>query len=130
MSEITNGEIRDVIALALSRVPGVNIYRFPPEDIAAPAVFVAGFTIRPLTFDGHRETSVDLTVMVSHRHVDQLTFLDAMLDSEGSSSIVAAIDAAASPDVNLRVNTIGNYRELTIADVGYYAADITVEVLT
>ena len=130
MSAITNGEIRDVIALALSKVPGVNIYRFPPEDSAAPAAFVAGFTIRPLSFDGYRETSVDITVMVSHRHVDQLAMLDAMLDSGGSSSIVAAIDNAASPDVDLRVNTIGNYRELTIADVAYYAADITVEVLT
>jgi hypothetical protein len=28
------------------------------------------------------------------------------------------------------VNTIGNYREVIIADVPYYAADITVEVLT
>ena len=130
MSDITNGEIRDVIALALSRVPGVNIYKFPPEDISAPAAFVAGFTISPLSFDGYRETSVDLTVMVSHKHVDQLALLDAMLDSEGSSSIVAAIDNAASSDVNLRVNTIGNYREVTIADVSYYAADVTVEVLT
>jgi hypothetical protein len=130
MSEITNGEIRDVIALALSKCPGVNIYKFPPEDISPPAAFVAGFSIRPLSFDGYRETSVDITVMVSHRHVDQLALLDAMLDSEGSSSIVAAIDNAASPDVNLRVNTIGNYREVIIADVPYYAADITVEVLT
>ena len=118
MSDITNGEIREALAQALNDVPGLNIYRF------------AGFNITPLTFDGNRETKVDVTVVVSHKHVDQIVTLDAMLDSDGPWSVVDAIESASPPGINFFVESIGGYRELTVADVGYYAADVSVMVRT
>jgi hypothetical protein len=111
-------------------VPGLNIYRFPPEDVNPPCAFIAGFNITPLTFDGNRETKVDVTVVVSHKHVDQIVTLDAMLDSDGAWSVVDAIESATPPGMNFFVESIGGYRELTVADVAYYAADINVTVRT
>ena len=130
MSDITNGEIREALAQALNDVPGLNIYRFPPEDINPPCAFIAGFNITPLTFDGNRETKVDVTVVVSHKHVDQIVTLDAMLDSDGPWSVVDAIESASPPGINFFVESIGGYRELTVADVSYYAADVSVMVRT
>ena len=130
MSDITNGEIREALAQALNDVPGLNIYRFPPEDVNPPCAFIAGFNITPLTFDGNRETKVDVTVVVSHKHVDQIVTLDAMLDSDGPWSVVDAIESASPPGINFFVESIGGYRELTVADVSYYAADVSVMVRT
>lgn len=130
MSSITNGEIREALAQAINAVPGLNIFRFPPEDLNPPAAFIAGFTITPLTFDGNRETKVDVTVVVSHKHVDQIVTLDAMLDTDGPWSVVDAIESATPPGINFFVESIGGYRELTVADVGYYAADVSVMVRT
>ena len=130
MSSITNGEIREALAQALNDVPGLNIYRFPPEDVNPPCAFIAGFNITPLTFDGNRETKVDVTVVVSHKHVDQIVTLDAMLDSDGPWSVVDAIESASPPGINFFVESIGGYRELTVADVSYYAADVSVMVRT
>jgi hypothetical protein len=130
MSDITNGEIREALAQALNAVPGLNIYRFPPEDVSPPCAFIAGFNITPLTFDGNRETKVDVTVVVSHKHVDQIVTLDAMLDSDGPWSVVDAIESATPPGINFFVENIGGYRELTVADVSYYAADVSVMVRT
>ena len=118
------------LAQAINAVPGLNIYRFPPEDLNPPCAFIAGFTITPLTFDGNRETKVDVTVVVSHKHVDQIVTLDAMLDSDGPWSVVDAIESATPPGINFFVENIGGYRELTVADVGYYASDVSVMVRT
>jgi hypothetical protein len=130
MSSITNGEIREALAQALNSISGLNIYRYPPEDVNPPCAFIAGFTINPLTFDGNRETKADVTVLVSHKHVDQLVTLDAMLDSDGPWSVVDAIESATPPGMNFFVENIGGYRELTVGDVGYYAADVSVTVRT
>ena len=130
MSSITNGEIREALAQALNSISGLNIYRYPPEDVNPPCAFIAGFNITPLTFDGNRETKVDVTVVVSHKHVDQIVTLDAMLDSDGAWSVVDAIESATPPGMNFFVESIGGYRELTVADVAYYAADINVTVRT
>ena len=130
MSDITNGEIREALAQALNAVPGLNIYRFPPEDINPPCAFIAGFNITPLTFDGNRETTIDVIVLVSRRSVDQMAGLDQLLDADDPSSVITAIEEANPAGVDFFVESFGSYRELVVADVGYYAADVVVRVMT
>jgi hypothetical protein len=127
---ISNGEIREALAQAISNVPGLNVYRYPPDSVTVPCAMVSGFNVKPLTFDGRRETSVDVIVMVSRRSVDQMAGLDQLLDSDDPSSVITAIEEAEAPSIDFFVESFGSYRELVVADVGYYAADVVVRVMT
>ena len=126
---ISNGEIREALAQALNNVPGLNIYRFPPDNVNVPCVMISGFNVKPLTFDGRREISVDVIVMVSRRSVDQMAGLDQLLDADDPSSAITAIEEAEAPGIDFFVESFGSYRELVVADVGYYAADVVVRVM-
>lgn len=126
---ISNGEIREALAQALNNVPGLNIYRYPPDNVTVPCAMVSGFNVKPLTFDGRREITVDVIVMVSRRSVDQMAGLDQLLDSDDPSSAITAIEEAEAPGIDFFVESFGAYRELVVADVGYYAADVVVRVM-
>lgn len=126
---ISNGEIREALAQAIGNVPGLNVYRYPPDSVTVPCVMVSGFNVKPLTFDGRREISVDVIVMVSRRSVDQMAGLDQLLDADDPSSAITAIEEAEAPGIDFFVESFGSYRELVVADVGYYAADVVVRVM-
>jgi hypothetical protein len=126
---ISNGEIREALAQAISNVPGLNVYRFPPDNVTVPCAMVSGFNVKPLTFDGRREITVDVIVMVSRRSVGQMAGLDQLLDSDDPSSAITAIEEAEAPGIDFFVESFGAYRELVVADVGYYAADVVVRVM-
>lgn len=127
---ISNREIREALAQAISAVPGINVYRYPPDNVNVPCVMVSGFTVKPITFDGNRETTADVIVMVSRRTVDQMAGLDQLLDPDDPSSVITAIEEANPLGINFFVESYGSYREILVADVGYYAADILVKVMT
>ena len=127
---ISNGEIREALAQALNTVPGLNIYRFPPDNVNVPCVMISGLNVKPITFDGNRETTVDVIILVSRRSVDQMAGLDQLLDADDPSSAITAIEEAEAPGIDFFVESFGAYRELVVADVGYYAADVVVRVMT
>ena len=127
---ISNGEIREALVQALNTVPGLNVYKYPPDNVNVPCVMISGFNVKPLTFNGNRETTVDVIVLVSRRSVDQMAGLDQLLDADDPSSAITAIEEAEAPGIDFFVESYGSYRELVIADVGYYAADVVVGVMS
>lgn len=127
---ISNREIREALAQAVGSVPGLNVYRYPPDNVNVPCVMISGINMKPITFDGNRETTVDVIVMVSRRSVDQMASLDQLLDADDASSVITAIEEANAPGIDFFVESFGSYRELVVADVGYYAADVVVRVMT
>jgi hypothetical protein len=127
---ISNREIREALAQAVGAVATINVYRYPPDNVNVPCVMISGINMKPITFDGNRETTVDVIVMVSRRSVDQMASLDQLLDADDASSVITAIEEANAPDIDFFVESFGSYRELVVADVGYYAADVVVRVMT
>ena len=86
---ITNGEIREALAQAVGQVPGINVYRYPPDNVTVPCVMISGLSMKPITFDGNRETTIDVIVLVSRRSVDQMAGLDQLLDADDRGVFVA-----------------------------------------
>ena len=127
---ISNGEIREALAQALNQVPALNGYKYPPDNVNVPCAMVSGFNVKPMTFDGNRETMVEVIILVSRRSVDQMAGLDQLLDPDDASSAITAIEEAEAPGIDFFVESYGSYRELVIADVGYYAADVVVRVMS
>ena len=127
---ISNREIREALAQAVGTVATINVYRYPPDNVNVPCVMISGINMKPITFDGNRETTVDVIVMVSRRSVDQMAGLDQLLDADDASSVITAIEEANAPGIDFFVVSFGSYRELVVADVGYYAADVVVRVMT
>jgi hypothetical protein len=127
---ISNREIREALAQAVGAVATINVYRYPPDNVNVPCVMISGINMKPITFDGNRETTVDVIVMVSRRSVDQMASLDQLLDADDASSVITAIEEANPPGIDFFVESFGSYRELVVADVGYYAADVVVRVMT
>lgn len=130
----TLGDLRDAIVATLTNsLDGWNVYRLPPENIDAPAVAVAGFQVDPGTFgDAVGQVSVDVLVMVSHRHVDQIDQLDEVLSPNGDPSIWRAFDDDPSLGGAVgfcSVRGVGDYRELAVGDVPYYAATVSLTAM-
>jgi hypothetical protein len=130
----TLSDLRDALVTTLAdALPTWNLYRLPPESVDAPAVAVAGFQVDPGTFsDTVGQVSVDLIAMVSHRHVDQIDQLDELLSPNGDPSIWRALDddpSLGDAVGHCVVRAVGDYRELAIADVPYYAATITLSAM-
>jgi hypothetical protein len=130
----TLGDIRTALADQLSAaLPGVNCYRIPVDSISPPALIVAGFrSDDTATMDGHQHWSVDIFAAVSRRNVDFIDDLDEMVSNEGDRSAWAALDA--DPTLGgvvawSNVISVGSYDEISLADVAYYAATISVEVM-
>ena len=130
----TLGDLRDALVTTLTdALDGWNVYRLPPDNIDAPAVAVAGFQVDAGTFaDTATQVAIDIVVMVSHRHVDQIDQLDELLSPSGNPSIWRALDD--DPDLGGKVaycvvRGIGDYRELAVADVPYYAATVSLTAM-
>jgi hypothetical protein len=129
----TLGDLRTALVDTLAdQLSGWNVYRLPPDNITAPAVAVAGFTVDPGTFDGIAQVAVDLLVMVSHRHVDQLDLLDEVLSPDGTPSLWTVLEQDPTlGDVvgHCVIRGVGDYRELMVADVPYYAATVNLTAM-
>jgi hypothetical protein len=125
----TNAHLRSELADALrfSLGQGVNVYDSPPDTIAAPAVIIGGIDWQWSTIgDGGRVATVPLFLAVSRRNTSYLADLDALADPAGP--VVSTFDDDPDELESWVVTNVGNYRDLTIADVDYYAATVTVEV--
>lgn len=129
----TKGEVRTAIAdTAGKALPGVNAYRLPVDNPKPPCVIVAGPTTDPVTTDETVTETWDVYVAVSRKNVDLIDELDALTDFTGDGSVVVAL--AADPSLggvvhSAAVTAVGDYRELVMVDVSYYAATITLEVM-
>ncbi len=125
----TNATIRRVIYDAID-ISGVNRYKYPPESIQVPAVIVAGLDMNRATYEGGRQSTATILVVVSHSDVDQLETLDALLDN-ADGSVMAALDATTEADgVSLAWDSAGSYGEVQWNGVAYYGAVITAKVWT
>ena len=124
-------DVRDGLAGALSAgLPGVNVYRLPADNVTAPAVMIAGFSVTEIA-TGVFTRSVEIFAAVSHRNVSLLDDLDAIVDPESADSIIGVLmaDPSLGGVASLRLETIGEYRELEIAGTSYYAATVRFEVI-
>jgi hypothetical protein len=127
----TNAQIRLAVAEAIDDVSSLNVYAYPPDSVSVPAAVVAGLDIEFASMTGGRETSVAVLVMVSRSHTSQLELLDALLDPESASSVVAAVESRVDADgVSLLVDSVGGYGEIEWGGVSYYGALMTVKALT
>lgn len=126
----SNATIRQTIYDAVGDLSGVNRYLYPPESIQVPAVVVAGLDMKRATYEGGRESTATILVIVSHSDADQLETLDRLLDvSDGS--VMAALDATTEVDgVSLAWDSAGSYGEVQWNGVAYYGAVITAKVWT
>lgn len=123
----TLSELRTAVTQRLRNdLPGVQVYQYPVDNVDAPAIVVAGLGLDTGTFgDATSRFEVELVVLVSRRHVDQIDVLDAMLSLSGDLSIWQSVNADPSLDDTVAhcvVQSVGDYREIAVADVGYYSA--------
>jgi hypothetical protein len=130
----TLGELRAALASVLEdALPAWNVYRLPPDDVQPPSIVIGGFQIDTATFgDTSGRVGADLQLIVSRRHVDQVNALDDLLSPTSDQSLWALFngDPTLGEKVGYcSVSGAGDYRELVVADVGYYAATITLSVL-
>jgi hypothetical protein len=127
----TNKEIRTAIVDTLSDLVGLNVYGYPVDNVTSPAAVVAGFSTVESTFGGTYNTQAEIYVLVSHRHVDQFEKLDELTDFIGTLSIPQALNErnVANDEMNFATLSVGDFRELIVADVQYYAATVTLRVL-
>lgn len=126
----SNATIRRVLFDALD-LPGVNRYKYPPDSIVTPAAVVAGIDMKRATYEGGRQSTATVMVVVSHSDVDQLATLDELLDPTGAGSVMAALDATDESDgVSLAWDDAGSYGEVQWNGIAYYGAVITVKVWT
>jgi hypothetical protein len=107
---------------------GVNVYEYPPDTIQSPAVIVAGIDWQWDVMGDTRVVTLPLYLAVSRRNTNYLAELDRMTDPLGP--VVAAFDAdPEDADVaSWNVTSVGQYRDISIADTDYYAATVTLEV--
>lgn len=130
----TLGELRDALTATLTDgLPGWNVYRLPPDSIDAPAIMLTGFDVTPMTFAQRTDqVSVELTVAVSRRNVDKIDDLDELLSPTGDASLWRLFDG----DTTLSgvvgyavVESVGDYRQILVNDVGFYSATVRLTVM-
>lgn len=128
-SDVLNG----IVDMLTAGCPGVNVYRVPPQQAAAPAVMVSGFSFDPhgVLAGGSRKFSVELTVAVSGRHVDEFDRLLGLVEPSDARSIQAALED--DPTLGDRVSStavtaVGQLRELTVGETPFWAMTMDLEV--
>jgi hypothetical protein len=126
-----NRRLRNAIVAGLRAELGsaVHVYRVPPDQINAPAVIIGGLDWSNNVVDG-RAVTVSLYVAVSRRNTDFIDALDDLCDPDDGGVPIAVENDSYWGSVieSARVVSVGNYRDLVIADDNYYAATVTVEV--
>ncbi len=127
-------DLRTGVARTLQdALPGWNVYQLPPDNIDPPAIAIGGFNVDTGTFgDGSLRVAAEVQFMVSRRHVDQVEVLDELLSPSGTQSIwqIFGDDPTLDGLVGFcSVQQAGDYRELVVAEIGYYAASATLSVM-
>ena len=130
----TLAELRAALASTLEdALSNVNVYAYPPDDVTVPAVVIGGFQLDPATFgDTTARVEADVQFVVSRRHVDQVQALDEWLSPTGTDSVWSIFDddPTLGGDVGYcSVTQAGSYEQLVIADVGYYAATVSLSIV-
>lgn len=130
----TLGQLRDALTATLEDgLPGWNVYRLPPDAIDAPAIMLTGFDVTPTTFAQRTDTvAVELTVAVSRRHVDRIDDLDELLSPTGDASLWTLFDGDATLGGVVGycvVQSVGDYRQVIVNDVGFYSASVQLSVM-
>ena len=80
---------------------------------------------------GPRQVTVELTVAVSGRNVNAFNDLLALMDPSNSRSVQAALEDDPTLDgrvSDLRMETTGDLRELTVGESGFWAMTAQFEV--
>lgn len=130
----TLAEVRDgLVEVLTDALPDVTVHRLPADNADVPAVIVAGFQGQSSVMGTGQTLTVELYVVVSRRTLDEVDTLDRLLDESQADSVPAAIHAdhtLGGRVLSARVANFGEYREMEVAGVGFYAATVTVEVLT
>ena len=123
---VSNARLRDVLVDHLEDLPRLNVYGLPVAEVSTPAVVVAGIDMTEIA-TGAWETTVEVWVVVSRRHIDQMTALDALLDPEGDGSVLDKINGIVADGLSFAVAGVGDYREIG-TEPAYWAATVTVKV--
>lgn len=126
-------EVREAIADTLASEFGASasVEDRPPDNITTPAIIVGGIEWQDQAMGGGRQSQVSVWVVVSRKHSAFIDELDRLCDPDESTSVPAAINADPTlGDVvdSCRVVRAGDYRDLQIASIDYYAATIELEV--
>jgi hypothetical protein len=129
----TLGQVRNALASALEDAyPGWNVYRLPPETVEVPAFVITGFSVVPQAAARVDMAEAEVNVLVSHRHVDQIELLDEVLSPGADGSVWSCVESDPSLGgvvSSTVVTDAGNYQATTVADVAYYAAAFSVQVM-
>lgn len=115
-------------ALQVTLHPSVNVYRYPPDTIQSPAVILGGIDWQHNQMVAGRIVTMPLYLAVTRRNTNYLADLDDLTDPAGG--VVAAFDLPPE-DTDFdswTVTQVGQYRDINIGDVDYYAATVTIEV--
>jgi len=117
--------VQTVLADALQ---GVTVHRFPADNVDGPTIMVAGFRIDAGSFgDDTVRFEAELYVIVSRRHIDQMELLDTLLSPGSGFSIWDAIDDNPTLGATVAfcsVESAGEYRQMMIGEVPYFAATV------
>lgn len=128
----TLSDVRDGLAATIQDATGVTCHRVPVDDIDPPSFIVAGLQLTPSTLEGGAVVTAEVYAAVARIDYSFIDDLDAMVAPTGDRSAWAAI--ADDPTLGGLVGSavvlsVGEYRELVMGDVGYYAATLSIEVL-
>lgn len=129
--------IRDGLKTRLATISGLNAYARVPKSINLPAAVVRPNAGSAISFDatmagGAHDLVFLITVLITDQ-IDELgqKDLDPYLDSTGTKSVRAAIDAdgtLAGVAHFSRVVGVVDYGEIEYAGLSYIGADFLVEV--
>lgn len=126
-------QLRTALASQLAAQLGssIKVEKVPPDTVTGTTVVIGGMdTPEDAVFEGDRTTTVPVWVVVARKQPDFIEKLDDLCDT-GSGGVPAAI--YADPTLggvvdSAAVKSIGDYRDMVIADVSHYAATVMVEV--
>lgn len=125
----THSEVRNHIGDLLNTVTRpLNVYLYPVDNIQVPAAVVTNLESEAVTVDGGRTIAATVTVLVSHQHTEQMAALDDLVDPDVDGSVADVL--RSSSEFDIEVAGIGSFGLRQIAEVVYYGANITVEIIT
>lgn len=105
----------------------VTVYKTPPDTITAPAIILGGLNYSETSMSAGRTVTMPLYVAVSRKNTALIEALDELVDPGGPIFAVFE-DEPPDPLESWVIKSVGDYRDIVIADTNYYAATVNVEV--
>lgn len=136
-----NGDIRALLETAVRSVEGLptsdgklRVYKYVPDQVMTPCVILTpGAWTTPAASD-YQESTREWVVQVVAGRVESesaQTLIDDLVETDGSASIIAAINAALHDyDGGGLVTGADEYVALPIGDLAYAACNIRVRIIT